>query len=125
MQNNFLYFAGIFVGFLSLPGWISDVEIIVWIALAVFSAIYFANPAPKSNVLKALGLAFSWALGCGLIQTLFFKTYASNNPGFITSLEKLPEIFPAQLMPLIGAPFTALGLGLFLWLSLSLVQKFK
>lgn len=125
MRNNFLYFAGLVVGFLSLPGWIGDVEIIVWIALAVFSAIYFANPTPKSNLLKALGLAFSWAFGCGLIQSLFFKTYASNNPEFMASLENLRDFVPPQLMPLIGAPFTALGLGLFLWLSFSLVQKFK
>lgn len=108
--------SGIVMGFLTVLGINRNIELIIWIILAVIALIVLIKKLKRRYFLHGFTAGFLAAVFATSIQIIFYSTYLHNNPNFNQQLSKLPQSFDMRhffilIVPMIGI-ISGLTLGI-------------
>lgn len=94
---------GIVMGMLSLKGYTRGVfEYYLWVILAIFSVGVIAKNVDNRFFLVALITGLLWGFLNSIVQSIFFPTYAANNPIAAESYKNLPQAINPRFFVIIS-----------------------
>ncbi len=108
--------SGILMGFLTVLGINRNIELIIWIILALIALIILIKKLNRRYFLHGFTAGFLAAVFATSIQIIFYSTYLQNNPNLKEQLNQLPQGFDLRhffilIVPMIGI-ISGLTLGI-------------
>lgn len=115
---------GVVMGFASVFGYIGDLEVVLWLMIAVFAAVWLALRERKKLFLQGFFVGLLAGLASQIVPVILFPIYLRNNPSFVEDFSEAP--INARLFMLLMAPVYGLISGLVLggltWLARKVVK---
>ena len=115
---------GIFMGIITVLGWSKSYEIFIWTIMGVTTTIFLFNEKLNQIFLHCVIIGLSWGFDCSLIQVIFFDTYTSNNPTFVSGILNFSPNYPKISLILVGTLFGFIG-GMIMFSIIKLVKLIK
>lgn len=116
---------GILMGVLNVFGLTGGLEWLLWLIIALISAVVIEKSAPKLHVTSGFLVGFLDALFNGIITAIFWERYLLQNPDVLERLAQMPEGLAPEFFMLIASVLIGFVYGLFIGLVVFLIRKTK
>lgn len=113
---------GIIMGLLSINGFTQKIEPFLWLLFGISISLVLSKNIDQKIFLHGLLIGLAWGIINGLIQSIFFDLYITNNPQFQQSYQKITFMTPKYFV-LITGTITGLITGLVLGALSMLLKK--
>jgi hypothetical protein len=103
-----IYFSSLFgmvMGIASLFGYTQNLELSLWIAIALISALLIARTTTHKIFLHGVLAGIGIGISNVMIQIAFFSLYAQNNSHTASELEHFTDMFSPQWFLFLSSPF--------------------
>jgi hypothetical protein len=112
---------GLVMGIMTVLGLNKSLQIVIWIGMETFCAIWIAHKVPERRLRHGFVIGFLGGVMLPLTQAALFATYVSNNPRVLEDFKSVPTEVGARAAILAGTPIigimTGVGLTLGTWLA--------
>jgi uncharacterized membrane protein len=98
---------GIAMGALGVFGILDGLHLVLWLAIAVGSAVLLARRAPGRFFLHGFTAGFIAMCVSTLVELAFLPQYLEHNTRAADSFQKLPAEWPLALVIVVAMPFTS------------------
>jgi hypothetical protein len=116
---------GILMGILNVFGLTGGLEWILWLIIALISAIVIEKSAPKLHVTSGFLVGFLDTLFNGIITAIFWEKYLLQNPDALNRIAEMPEGLAPEFFMIIASVLIGFVYGLFIGLVVFLIRKTK
>ena|SRR5688572_5954999 len=116
---------GILMGVLSVFGLTGGLEWLLWLIIALISAVVIERSAPKLHVTSGFLVGFLDSLFSGIIVAFFWERYLLQNPDVLNRLAEMPEGLAPEFFMIIASVLIGFIYGLFIGLVVFLIRKTK
>ena len=116
---------GILMGVLNVFGLTGGLEWLLWLIIALISAVVIEKSAPKLHVTSGFLVGFLDSLFSGIIVAFFWERYLLQNPDVLNRLAQMPEGLAPEFFMLIASVLIGFVYGLFIGLVVFLIRKTK
>jgi hypothetical protein len=116
---------GILMGVLNVFGLTGGLEWLLWLIIALISAVVIEKSAPKLHVTSGFLVGFLDSLFSGIIVAFFWERYLLQNPDVLERLAQMPEGLAPEFFMLIASVLIGFVYGLFIGLVVFLIRKTK
>lgn len=93
------------MGTASLFGFTQNYELLLWIAIALASALLIARTTTHKIFLHGIFSGIGMGLSNAMVQIAFFSLYVQHNPHAASELEHFTNTFSPQWFLFISSPF--------------------
>lgn len=118
---------GLAMGVASVLGFTRGVEGFLWLALAIFCAIWITAKVSTKHFLHGFWVGLIAGVVSPLTQFIFFPTYLANNPESAGAFNQIPAGLNARYFVLVTAPFigviSGIVLGIFSWATAQIKSR--
>jgi hypothetical protein len=94
-----------FMGIASLFGYTQNIELLLWIIIALVAAVLIARTTTHKIFLHGVLAGVGMGLLNTMVQITFFSLYVQHNPYAASELEHFSDSFSPQWFLLITSPF--------------------
>jgi hypothetical protein len=119
-----LVLLGLMMGIASLFGWTQNIELVLWIIIALVAAFWIATNKAGRPFLHGLLAGLLMGVCNSLVQFGFFEMYLANNPVAGEQFSKIPGGIQPRFFVLLVGPAVGLMYGMFLGLFALIAAKF-
>ncbi|MCB0724938.1 MAG: hypothetical protein KDC73_09530 [Ignavibacteriae bacterium] len=116
---------GILMGVLNVFGVTSGLEWILWLVIALISALVIEKTSERLLVTQGFLVGFLDSLFNGLVTAIFWEKYLLNNPNVLERLSEMPENLAPEFFIIIASVLIGMVYGLFIGLVVFLTRKAK
>ena len=99
------------MGTASLFGYTQNIELLLWIIIALVSAVLIARITTHKIFLHGMLAGIGMGLSNIMVQITFYSLYVKNNPHTVTDLEQFAEVLTPQWFLFISSPFVGAMYG--------------
>lgn len=96
---------GILMGTASLFGYTQNFELLLWIVIALVTAVFIARTTTHKIFLHGILAGIGMGLSNTIVQIAFFSLYVQHNPHAASELEIFTKTLSPQWFLLISSPF--------------------
>ncbi len=96
---------GILMGTASLFGYTQNIELPLWIIIALITAIFIARTTTHKIFLHGVLAGIGMGLSNAIVQIAFFSLYVQHNPHASSELEHFTETLSPQWFLFLSSPF--------------------
>lgn len=104
---------GLVMGLLSIHGYTQKLEPFLWLLFGIVASLVISKNIHNKPFLHALLIGLFWGVLNGVIQSLFFDQYLTNNPNVQERFQQ-SRFIPARHLVLITGPLIGLITGIVL-----------
>ena len=101
---------GIIMGLLSIRGFTQKIEPVLWLLFGIATSLILSKNIERA-FMHGLLTGIAWGVWNGIIQSVFFDSYFSNNPSLQQNFQKNTFVQPRYFV-LLTAPVVGLMTGL-------------
>ena len=116
---------GILMGVLNVFGLTGGLEWLIWLIIALISALIIERTSEKMLVTQGFIVGFLATLYNGIIVAVFWKRYLLENPNVLDRLSQMPEGLAPEFFMIIASVLIGFVYGLFIGLVVFLTRKTK
>lgn len=116
---------GALMGILNVFGLTGSLEWVLWLIIALISALILERTSEKMLVTQGFMVGFLASLINGIITAIFWEKYLANNPEVLTRLSEMPEGLAPEFYMIIASVLIGFVYGLFIGLIVFLTRKMK